>query len=627
MDVTLPEGWVWSTIGEVAETASGGTPSRRHSEYFEGNIPWVKSGELKDDIINAVEEFISDEALNASSAKLFSRGSALVAMYGATVGRTGILGMDATTNQAICVLLPIQEAFLAKYITYWLQFQRQQLISQSAGGAQPNINQEIIRSFPFPLSPRAEQQRIIAAIEQQFTRLDNGIASLKSARARTKKYRASLLKSAVEGELTKEWRAENTVEETGEQLLARILVERRKRWEEAELAKMREKGKFQKDDKWKDRYKEPQAPDVANLPKLPEGWCWATVEQIAQIQGGIQKQPSRVPRQNSYPYLRVANVLRGRLNLSVIEKMELFGNELETLRLKDGDLLIVEGNGSKTEIGRSALWHEEIEDCVHQNHIIRVRLNLIIPKYVDFYWNSPIGNQRVMDVAASTTGLYTLSVNKISCLPIPIPPLVEQWKIMNEIEAQFSELDKGEETIEHELKRAEHQRQSILREAFAGRLVEQDSSDEPASILLERIQEERKEREEEAKRVKISRKGNHMGNGRRRQSKPAANGQPEIDLYAKLVEVGKPLAPDDLFRQVGLKADDQPESVEMFYKALDTDVAAGLIEVDKEAVLLRALEPVNEDVDEEEESVSVPDEDETRISRDEGYRKTLWDEE
>ncbi len=155
------------------------------------------------------------------------------------------------------------------------------------------INDRIVANYFFPLAPLPEQHRIVAAIEQQFTRLDSAVASLQSAKARARQYRAFLLKTAVEGELTKEWRAKHPTSETGTQLLERILKERRARWEAAEMAKMHEKGITPKDDTWKQRYKEPQGPNVKNLPELPEGWCWATVEQVADVGTGATPLRSR----------------------------------------------------------------------------------------------------------------------------------------------------------------------------------------------------------------------------------------------------------------------------------------------------------------------------------------------
>jgi type I restriction enzyme S subunit len=172
--MTLPNGWVWTTIGEVSTTTSGGTPSRKRPDFYDGDIPWIKSGELNDDIVSTVKEFITRHGLENSNAKIFARGTALVALYGATVGKTGILGIDAATNQAVCAIFPLQNTFISKYLQYWLRSQRQTLIGMSWGGAQPNISQAIIRSFPFPLAPLAEQHRIVAEIEKQFTRLDAG---------------------------------------------------------------------------------------------------------------------------------------------------------------------------------------------------------------------------------------------------------------------------------------------------------------------------------------------------------------------------------------------------------------------------------------------------------------------
>jgi type I restriction enzyme, S subunit len=454
-----------------------------------------------------------------------------------------------------------------KYLMYFLNaFDYREVVN---GTTRLKLTQSAMRQIPILVPPLPEQQRIVATIEQQFSRIDAVITSLQHAKAKLIRQRAAILKAAVEGTLTEGWRAQQPASETAEQQLQRILNERRAKWEDEHLAKMQGKGVMPKDDKWKDAYKEPGPPDTRNLPELPKEWIWASMGQISQIQGGIQKQPSRTPRNNAYPYLRVANVFRGRLDLSVIEKMELFGNELDTLRLEIGDLLIVEGNGSRSEIGRSALWHGEIQDCVHQNHIIRVRLQHIIPSYIDYYWNSPDGNNRVMEVAASTSGLYTLSISKIAKLPIPLPPLVEQQRIVSEIEQRLSIIAQSEVIIEANLIRADRMRLSILNEAFEGRLVPQDPKEEPASILLERIKEERvkREREDRQRRKEVA-----MSKSQDAKMKKAI-AMERRPLHQILIEANRPVTPVDLFNKAGLKAD----AVEAFYEELRKEVVEGRI--------------------------------------------------
>ena len=184
--------------------------------------------------------------------------------------------------------------------------------------------------------------------------------------------------------------------------------------------------------------------------------------------------------------------LRGSLDLGEVHQIELFPGELEKLRLIPGDLLIVEGNGSPSQIGRMAIWKGDMEDCVHQNHIIRARLvGELSSQYAETYWNSPTGASEVSKVASSTSGLYTLSVSKVSVLPIPLPPLTEQWRIVAGVERRLSVVQQVEATVETSLAQAERLRQSILKQAFSGKLVPQDPNDGPAPVLLERIKAER----------------------------------------------------------------------------------------------------------------------------------------
>ena len=200
--------------------------------------------------------------------------------------------------------------------------------------------------------------------------------------------------------------------------------------------------------------------------QLPRDWVWTSVDRVAEVQGGIQKQPKRAPKQNSHPFLRVANVLRGRLDLSDVHQIELFGDELDRLRLRRGDLLVVEGNGSPTEIGRMAVWNAEIEGCVHQNHLIRIRPhNEIIPEFVAYYWNSLEGSSSVTEVASSTSGLYTLNVGKIKQLCVPIAPIAEQRRIVAKLDELFSDLDAGVAALERVRANLKRYRAAILKAA------------------------------------------------------------------------------------------------------------------------------------------------------------------
>ncbi len=313
--------------------------------------------------------------------------------------------------------------------------------------------------MPFPLPPLPEQRRIVAEIEKQFTRLEAGVAALKRVQVNLKRYRAAVLKAACEGrlvpteaELAKTGKLKANFE-TGEQLLARILTERRQNWQ----------GRGQ--------YKEPAEPDTSGLPRLPEGWVWARLEQLGLTFGGLTKNPKRAKLPKQLPYLRVANVYANELRLEEIEYIGVEDSELEKLLVRVGDLLIVEGNGSKTQIGRLAIWDGSIEPCVHQNHIIKVRpVESRMPKWILYWLQSPNGRHFVELVASSTSGLYTLSVNKVGDLPIAVPPLAEQTRIVAEVERRLSVVEELEAVVSANLQRAARLRQSILQKAFTGKL-------------------------------------------------------------------------------------------------------------------------------------------------------------
>lgn len=336
----------------------------------------------------------------------------------------------------------------------------------------------------------------MGALEELFSKLDAAVTALERVRANLKRYRASVLKAACEGRLVPTEaelaRREGRDYEPADVLLDRILKERRARWEAEEWARLRAQGKEPKDDRWKRRYKEPQPPDTSGLPELPEGWVWASIEQLGQVIGGITKNRQRGRLPLKVPYLRVANVYANELRLDDIEEIGVTETELQRVLLCPGDLLIVEGNGSRDQIGRVALWDGSIYPCAHQNHLIKIRLiEKDIAHYVLYWLLSPLGRSVIEDLASSTSGLYTLSLSKVAAVPVPLRPTSERHRIIDEVESRISLLDSIAGSIEVQFNRAHRLRQSILKRAFEGRLVPQDPSDEPASVLLERIRAER----------------------------------------------------------------------------------------------------------------------------------------
>lgn len=464
----LPADWRWATIGEIADTTSGGTPSRGNSAYFAGTIPWVKSGELNDSIVTCTEECISEEAIRNSSAKVFLKGTPLVALYGATVGRTGILGMDAATNQAICAIMPHPSECTVKYIVWWLQSQRENLISLSAGGAQRNISQAIVRAYPIPLAPVSEQQSIVDAIETQLTRLDAAVAALKRVQANLRRYRAAVLKAACEGRLVPTEaelaQVEGRAYEPAAALLERILAERRAKWQASHPGK---------------KYKEPAGPDVSGLPELPEGWCWATVEQLAAAEpNSITDGPFGSNLKTEHytgdgpRVIRLQNIGDGQF---IDEYAHISHSHFEKLlrhQVLAGDIVIA---ALGTELPRACIVPDFVGPAIVKADCIRFKADLQVA-HVEFV-HSALNSRTVKSIAASIihgVGRPRLNQQEVKALPIPLPPRVEQDRIVEALQGRLSILAHLNTQLNQQAVRSNRLRRSILKRAFSGQLTEQD---------------------------------------------------------------------------------------------------------------------------------------------------------
>jgi len=207
----IPNNWCWIRLENIAEWGSGGTPSRKRKEYYNGIIPWIKTGELNNGYIFNSEEKITELGLKNSSAKLYPINTVIIAMYGATIGKVGILSIEATTNQA-CACAIVYKNILFKYVFHYLIYQKEAFINKSKGGAQPNLSQEIIKKHEIPLPPIKEQQRIVNIIESLFAKLDRAKELIENTLAQFEQNKMAILHKAFTGELTAKWRKENNID-------------------------------------------------------------------------------------------------------------------------------------------------------------------------------------------------------------------------------------------------------------------------------------------------------------------------------------------------------------------------------------------------------------------------------
>jgi type I restriction enzyme S subunit len=277
----LQKGWAWVTVKEISDVITGTTPSKSNPEYYGRDFPFFKPTDLnKGYYVRKAEDGLSKEGIQ--KARLIPEKSILVTCIGATISKTGFTRVQGSCNQQINAIVPNSNLF-PEFIYFWCisPFFKTSIIDNASSTTLPILNKSKFETLSIPLPPLAEQHRIVAKIEELFTQLDAGVELLKKVKAKLKRYRQAVLKAAVEGNLTKEWRTAHQGElEPASVLLERILKQRRQKWEAEQLAKMQAQGKTPKDDTWKLKYKEPVAPDTSDLPDLPDGWCWATLPHI-----------------------------------------------------------------------------------------------------------------------------------------------------------------------------------------------------------------------------------------------------------------------------------------------------------------------------------------------------------
>jgi type I restriction enzyme S subunit len=440
--------------------------------------------------------FISDDKYKELESFKVDCGDVLMSCSG-TVGRLAVVPNEhekGIINQALLKISLVNQVIDTKFFLYLFGFNINRILSQNTrGSAMLNISSvRDLKKIQFPLPSPPEQHRIVSKIDELFTRLDAGIEALNQVQTLLKRYRQSVLKSAVEGKLTSKWREQHKNElEPADKLLERILKERKEKWEAEQIANFKAKGKIPPKN-WQNKYKEPTPPDTSKLPELPEGWVWCKLAQVTEL---ITKGSS--PRWQGFDYvdkgimfIRSQNVGWGELTISDVAHLSKdFNKKQKKSILKSGDVLL---NIVGASIGRAAIATEETENANINQAVALIRLfknalsNTFLMNYLISAHAQSAIHSKAVDVARAN-----FSLTDISELIVPLPPKKEQAKISAEIDRLSTIIEKTEHLVLDELKRSQSLRQSILKRAFEGRLVPQDPNDEPASVLLKKIKAEK----------------------------------------------------------------------------------------------------------------------------------------
>ena len=430
----IPESWEWVRLGFIGDWGSGATPSRTNKEYYGGNIPWLKTGDLNDGIITNIPEKITELALEKTSVRLNPVGSVLIAMYGATIGKLGILNIPATTNQACCACLPI--LVNNNYLFYFLMSHKESFTKKAEGGAQPNISKEKIISTLFPLPPLAEQKRIVEKIEQllpfieKYEQVETQLTALNTSFPEMLK--KSILQESVQGKLV----PQNPFDEPASVLLERIRAEKQELIKQRKIKKNKSESVIITRDKipyeiidGKERCLADEVPF-----EIPDSWCWCRLGTIFQHNTGKTLNSSN-HQGTMMQYITTSNLYWDRFELDKLREMLFTDSEVEKCTVTKGDLLVCEGG----DIGRAAIWNYDYPMRI-QNHIHRLRS--YAPVEVYFFYYVFYLYKRAGLIGGKGIGIQGLSSNAIDKLLIPLPPLAEQKKIVAKIEELMQYCDK-----------------------------------------------------------------------------------------------------------------------------------------------------------------------------------------
>ncbi len=453
MTDVLPPGWTDAALEELVHINPPGSsmavPDEQHVSFVPMAAVEALSGRIDTSGTRAFGEvkkgftrFLNGDVLFAKITPCMENGKIAVAR-----GLRGGVGCGSTEFH----VLRSRGAVLHDYLRYFLvQSSYRQEAERNMQGAvgQRRVPTEYLRQSRMPTAPLEEQQRIVSRIEELFSEIDEGERALERVGRLVERYRQSVLKAAVTGELTREWRLSNPPAKPTE-VSSRIATD--------------------------------------TLGDLPAGWDKLRIDEVGEVQLGRQRSPEHHEGEHMRPYLRVANVFEERIDTSDLMAMNFTPEEFERFRLRHGDILLNEGQ-SKELVGRPAMYRDELPDGCFTNSLVRFRSReKVLPAFALIVFLHFMKSGDFQRIARITTNIAHLGAGRFAEMAFPVPPIAEQQLIVDAVARQDSVWRTVKSELGLRLRQSSALRQSILKAAFSGQLVPQDPRDEPASALLARL--------------------------------------------------------------------------------------------------------------------------------------------
>ncbi len=506
----MREDWIEIELNRIGDILTGGTPSKKVAEYYSDNdYPFYKPTDLnKGYLVKSSTNFLSE--LGFQNSRNADEGSILVTCIGATIGKTGLIKKAGAFNQQINAISPYKN-ILSEYLYFQIvapEFQ-EQIKKNASSTTLPILNKGKFSKLPILLPPLPEQRAIVAKIEQLFSSLDQGIADLKKAQEQLKVYRQAVLKKAFEGELTREWREQQTHLPTAEELLAQIKEERQKHYEQ-QLTDWKQAVKT-----WEENGKEgkkpgkprpltvPDPPNAGHEERkwdIPSDWIWTQIGElcfVTKLAGFEYTDYVTYVEDGDLPVIKAENAGSNGFKKTDFSKVKSESVAMLTRsQLFGGELLVVFVGAGTGNVAMVPL---------NQRYFLGPNIGMARPyfeinsKFLELFLQSAFGKSLMMS-AVKAVAQPSLSMGTIRQAPVVFPSLKEQHQIVKEIESRLSVCEQVEQSIVESLAKADALRQSILKKAFEGTLLsdtelaatKQAPDYEPASVLLERIKKEKK---------------------------------------------------------------------------------------------------------------------------------------